>query len=383
MAVRKYRGYDPFDAALSPLARRLAGSRWATVAWIQLHRRLPFQLRPLVGVEPHVNPKTLALALQGHLRLGGGGGGSGTGGDVEPGEGTHLAEALALTRSLVAARRDGGWGYPFPWANRHFHVPAGTPASVPTAFSVHALLDVAGTGLPMEPELEGAAEGAARFLAERLNRVPAEGGFLFSYTPLDERGVHNASLLSASVLARAGRRWEDEGLLELAAEAARATVRAQRADGSWPYGLTRRDGWVDSYHTGYILTALRGLRRDLAEADSRDLELDGCLDRGFAYWRQAFLQGPAVTVSPGRAYPVESHALAQGILTLLEFAREWDEGVAEASRLGWWALAHLRRGDGSFMWWKGRMRVNRIPYMRWVQAWVFRALSELAAWEAP
>lgn len=371
MAEREFRGYDPFDGALSPLARPLAVSRWAMVAWTQLHRRLPLQLRPVLGIRPHVNPKTPALAIQGHLRLA-----AGEGLSAEVREG-HREEVRRLAGILQELRgKEGGWGYPFRWANRHFSVPAGTPASVPTAFAVHALMDAAEDGAEDEARVHEAAEAAARLLAEGLNRIEVEGGFLLSYTPLDHRGVHNASLLSASVLARVGRRMGDASLLEAASGAVGAALRAQRPDGSWPYGITRRDAWVDPYHTGYILTALRSLRSDLGRPGLGD-----ALSRGFEYWRSEFLQGPAVAPRPGGAWPVDAHALAQGILTLREFEEEWSEARTAAVRLGAWALDNLARGDGSYAFCKGRVLSNRIPYMRWVQAWMFVGLSELAAWE--
>ena len=73
MQARDWDGVDPFDGLRSPLAAPLRGLRWPAVAWIQLHRRLRVDLRPVVGVRPHTNPKALSLTLQGVLALRGGG----------------------------------------------------------------------------------------------------------------------------------------------------------------------------------------------------------------------------------------------------------------------------------------------------------------------
>ena len=59
--ARGWRGYDPYDGLNSPLARVLPG-KFARQAWTQLHRRSPINLRPLCGIEPTLNAKTLALA---------------------------------------------------------------------------------------------------------------------------------------------------------------------------------------------------------------------------------------------------------------------------------------------------------------------------------
>jgi hypothetical protein len=369
MASRNFEGYDPFDAASAPWVRPLLGSRWGTVAWIQLHRRLPVQLRPLCGVPRHVNPKTLALVLEGLQALQAPG--------LDP-----VARAL-----LSLQGRDGGWGYPFPWANRHFRVPAGTSASVPTAFAVHALLSAAQGGEVSDEvrvEAQGAAIRAARFLAEDLNEIPAPGGALLSYTPLDRRGVHNASLLSASVLGRVARLTGDGIGVPRAHAALSATVAAFPAPFPaplWPYGLTRRDAWVDSYHTGYILNALTHLARDLgpdlsAEACSALAALQG---EAFERWRGHFLEGSgAVRYRPGRAYPVEAHGAAQAILTLLQFRHLAPDAVAQAEQVGHWVESYLALRSGAYALEQGRFMRNPVPYMRWVQAWVFRALAELA-----
>src|SRR6266545_3499717 len=65
-----YRGYDPYDALESPLFRLpLLRRRMARLAGQQLLRRLPLNVRPLLGIPKGYNPVTLALALQGYAYL--------------------------------------------------------------------------------------------------------------------------------------------------------------------------------------------------------------------------------------------------------------------------------------------------------------------------
>lgn len=360
MRERDFRGWDPFDLLASPLVRGLSfGARLPAVAWTQLGRRSPVQLRGLLGVPRTVNPKTLGLVVAGSCRL--------EGGD----EAVDMVERL-----LDLERPGGGWGYPFPWANRAFRVPADTPASVPTAFVGHALMDVLEGGSAVEGgEVEGAVVRAAEWARSELGRLPGpDGTFCFTYTPLDQRGVHNANALTASLLARAGRRLDDQGLLDAALRAARFTVRAQADDGSWRYGSGSGDRWIDSYHTGYLLWALETVGRALATD-----ELDEAVDRGLRYWQGAFFRGPAVSLRPGGTYPVDMHAVAQAVLTALRFRDRLDRGRALAESLGRWSVRRMRAPDGHFHYRRHRLLTNRVPYMRWVQAWAFRAFAELAA----
>ena len=42
-------------------------------------------------------------------------------------------------------------------------------------------------------------------------------------------------------------------------------------------------------------------------------------------------------------------------------------------------LRHMYSGRGFFYFRRGRLLINRIPYMRWSQAWAFHALTEYLA----
>src|SRR5882672_2820762 len=69
---RHWRGYDPYDALLSPLARwpLLGNSRLFRLALTQAVKRLPINLRPLLGIKGGINPKALALFLSAAARAG-------------------------------------------------------------------------------------------------------------------------------------------------------------------------------------------------------------------------------------------------------------------------------------------------------------------------
>jgi len=353
LVERDLRGWDPYDALAAPLVRALAPGRWGKVAWTQLLRRSPVQLRGLLGVPRLPNPKADALVLESRLRRSTG----------------SVSELVAKLERTAADQ--GGWGYPFAWANREALVPAGTPNAVVTAFVGHALLDARDAGQPVR---EDVLLSAGRFIAEDLHRLGGGNGtFCFSYTPVDRRGVHNASVLAASLLARLGVAFDRPAWRGGAEAAARFTLAAQRADGSWPYGIRARSGWVDSFHTGYVLVALDRIDATLGTGTARP-----AVERGLAYWTETFLVPPAVAHRPGRPHPVDMHAVAHAILTLLHFRARVSDARARAAGLADWSLGEMRAEDGSFHYlWRPR-GTNRLPYFRWVQAWMLRALTELA-----
>lgn len=366
MRARDYAGHDPHDFLNSPLVRLLSlRSRWLAAAWTQLGKRSPVQLRPLIGAPARRNAKGIGLVVSAHARLF-----RATGSERFRTGARSLVEWLA---SNAAVKGPGsGWGYPFPWANRDFFAPPGTPSGVATAFIGHALLDAAETfGWADAAEL---ALGAGEFLLRGLNRIPGPGGtFCFSYTPLDRRAVHNANLLAASLLARLAARGGPAELAETALAAAGFSVGAQRPDGAWPYGAGARNAWVDSFHTSYTLVALHGIRRHLGTT-----EHEGALERGIAYWRRSFFDGPAVGFYANAPYPIDLHAVAHSIVALIALRERIPDAVAAAERLAEWSLGEMRDSRGYFYYQKHRSYRNRLPYMRWIQSWMLLALADLA-----
>ena len=65
-----YAGYDPYDTLNSPLSGLLSlGTRFGRIALTQFGRRSPINLRKLLLIKRGVNPKALALFLEGYAKL--------------------------------------------------------------------------------------------------------------------------------------------------------------------------------------------------------------------------------------------------------------------------------------------------------------------------
>jgi hypothetical protein len=157
--------------------------------------------------------------------------------------------------------------------------------------------------------------------------------------------------------------------------AARYSIRRQRSDGSWPYGEHPGQQWIDSFHTGYNLLALRHVARHLDMGES-----ESALRNGFTFYRAQFFEPDGVVkYYHNRTYPIDIHAVAHAILTLSEF-RDLDRANLDvADCVIQWAARHLRSIQGFFHYQQWPRWTNRIPYVRWGQAWMLLALAERAA----
>jgi len=369
-----FKGWDPFDALNSPLLKFLTfKNRRLGQVWVQLVKNNPVNLRRVLGIPKTYNAKGMGLFLASYWRK-----------YILTGQPAYKERALFFADWLQANSSAGyagmGWGYPFDWPNRGFFAPAGTPTLVNTAFIGLAFLDLLAIPDPTGQCTWGdmplqVARSACEFILRDLSvDRSSPGARAFSYTPLDQRYVHNANVLGAWLLAEVGMRSGEAELSSASLEAARYASRCQRADGSWRYGEAAQDGWVDNFHTGYVLVALKNIARCLDTT-----EFDDVISLGYRYWKGTFfLPDGMPKYYAGKVYPVDAHCIAQGILTFLAFSDQDPQAVQSAWRVAEWGLDRMQAPEGFFYYQIGPVYRNRIPYMRWTQAWMQRALTELA-----
>ena len=190
------------------------------------------------------------------------------------------------------------WGYNFDWQSRSFFLPRGTPTIVPTAFAARALCEAA--EVISRDEYLPFARTICDFILNDLNRSEETSDEVcFSYSPLDQTRVFNASLLAGEVLATVGGQLGEQSLIDWAMKAALYVVRRQRADGSWAYGEDSHQGWADNFHTAYILTSLSRIMDAGAEplavasgssqpSGKPSSDFDNSLRRGYDFWTERF-----------------------------------------------------------------------------------------------
>jgi hypothetical protein len=375
--ARGYAGSDPFDALNSRLfqATPLRHSRLARIAWTQLFKRSPFDLRPLALVPAARNAKgtaLFALAWLSRLRSARGEGDEARAAEAE-------TEARALLDDLLASRVEtpgGGaaWGYNFDWQGRAFYAPRGTPTVVPTAFAARAFVEAAQT-LNEAAHLE-VARSCCRFFLEDLPRAGTGDEVCFGYVPHAPTRIYNASLLAGETLGSVGRATGERELCERALSSARYVARRQRADGAWAYGEEPYQSWVDNFHTAFLLLSLE---RILGDCGARaDAEIDAALRRGYDFWLSRFFlaDGWPKYYEHG-PYPADAHSAAAAVVALCGLGRIDAGAHAHAERIARWALENLRDRRGFFYYQRRRLRTVRTPHMRWAQAWMLYALARL------
>ncbi len=359
--AENFKGYDPYDALNSPLLRLAGlGQKWPRIAVIQAMKRSPINFRPLLLVKKGYNPKGLGLFLGSYAKLF-----ATTGDEQARDRAFELLELLAKHRSPNTS--GNGWGYNFDWQSRAFFVPKETPTIVNSSFIGHALLD-AYEMIGDERFLQMALP-IREFLLNDLYRTVEGDKFCFSYTPIDQTIVHNANLLGASLLIRLNQYEASAEGRAAALSSLEYSMSYQREDGSWWYADTDFQKWIDSFHTGFNLQAIRYFL-DLGEANGHT----SAYKKGVDFYADNFFE-PDGTAKyfHDRVLPEDIHSYAQAMVFFSGMGQGYKSLVDNTAKK---MLETFRDPSGYFYFQRRKGKAIAIPYIRWAQSWAFHGLSE-------
>jgi hypothetical protein len=301
------------------------------------------------------------------------------------GEAKHLERAIALGEEImgysIPGFRGPCWGYPFDWQNNKDEVwPKNTPYITCTPYCYEAYLGLfEATGNPKYREW---IEGIAEFVHGDLKDLPtgpdtAAG----SYSPFDQRQVVNATAYRAYVLADAGKRFGRQDYLAASRRNLNFVLESQAADGSWLYAMNEKKSYIDNFHTCFNLKNLFKIHR--IEPDAR---IEDSIRRGFAYYREHLIDAegnpkPFAVKPRMQLAKLEMYDFAEGI-TLGALIGEMIPEAGELARSLADKLIHehqLPAGHFVTRVFRGGFR-HRFPFLRWSQAQLFYALTNL--WKA-
>ena len=361
-----YKGYDPYDGLNSTVFQSLPllnRNKYARLVWIQFFKLFPLNLRKLVGIKKEYNPKALGLFLSVYCNL------------SEMRTGNDYSDKISFFHkqllSLISLNWSGAcWGYNFDWQAKAFYQPKHTPTVVATSFISNAFLDA--YELTKSPEYLEIARSSCDFIIKDLNRTwDSNGDFAFSYSPLDNSVVFNASLLASRLLARVYEKTKEDNLLSIARKSVSFCCNHQKTDGSWSYGTADFHRWIDNFHTGYNLECISDYMKF-----SGDKSYENNLRKGFDYYINTFFTEKGISKYYNNSvYPVDIHAPAQLVITLSKL-NKFEEYRALLDNVLGWTIENMQSPKGYFYYRKNRFYKSRISYMRWAQAWMFYALSE-------
>lgn len=373
----QFKGWDPYDGLNSKVFQAvpfLKKSALCRLVMIQGFKRCPVNLRRIARVPKEHNAKGIGLFLSGychlyhalreHPDL-----------QKDLGSPEECEKNIRYLADLLLKMQSKGyhgacWGYNFDWqARRLFLFPKFTPTVVATNFCATALMEA--YEITKKEEYLNTALSAADFVINDLHRTPYEGGFLFSYSPLQGNDtVFNASLLGARLLSFCYHYTGKEEYKNLAEETVKACCAGQQEDGGWVYGMLPVQNWMDSFHTGYNLDALVAYQQLTG-----DRKFSHYIEKGFDFYiRQFFHEDGMPKYYHDRTYPIDIHCPGQLLVTLSNLKR-YDAFGDLAQKVLKWTLQNMQDEKGYFYYQLKPGISSKISYMRWSNAFMFHAMS--------
>ena len=163
----------------------------------------------------------------------------------------------------------------------------------------------------------------------------------------------------------------EERLLDYAESAYQFSTQHQLDDGSWFYGEAEIHDWIDSFHTGFNLEALHWYDKSLYKGT-----YESQIRRGLEFYLDNFfLDDGTPKFYPNSTYPIDIHCSAQALVTLSKL-RDYDShAVSMLEQVLRWTIENMQDPKGFFYFRKGKILKNKIPYIRWGQAWMLRGLT--------
>lgn len=366
-----YSGFDPYDALNSSTLNSLK-SRLLKLISTQVLVHSPINLRNFLRIAPGKNPKAIGIFLQAYCKLF-------MCHQIEKKDFNSIEKNLVdfLLENRSTGYSGDCWGFNFNWQDLNRYSKNGLPTVVVTSYVANSFLDL--YELTKNKKYLEIARSSCEFILKDLYITKTDKGICFSYTPVDKFIVHNANALGAALLARVYAHTKEDYLFDYSKQAFDFLISYQKDNGSWAYSVDlnqKRERLQTDFHQGFILDSLCNYltytnlsNETYVKTLVKGLEFYITMQfhpSGYSYWRLPM------------KWPVDIHNQAQGIITGCTLYKFFDqEKYLEFSRkIIDWTVKYMQDPTGYFYYQKWPIFTNKIPYMRWGQAWMMLAISK-------
>ncbi|MHA1365134.1 MAG: hypothetical protein ACTSP5_01820 [Candidatus Heimdallarchaeota archaeon] len=375
IASNGWAGYDPYDIQCAYFLHKFAGKnklmKFLHARLFRFFNRTPKASRKFLRIKPQVNAKGMGLFTSAYCSL------YNTFKDEK-----YLEKAKFIADWLIKNTNpnyEGAcWGYPFSWQNIIFN-PRGTPSGVVSSAVGHGLWDL--YQITKEKKYLDVCELICLFFLNSLNRTENKNGLIFSYTPLDNFQVHNASLFVAEFLIRIGKTLNRKGWVNLGLKAINFTLKEQNEDGSIYYwnekqaeelGISLR---TDHYHSGFEMRMLYNSWKNTGKTEIKD-----GLDSYYAFYEKTFFDKEYAPVDFINGITTDVHTCAEALILNSTFYNLFNYSKEILPKTIPWIIENMQTSEGWFRYTftrkKKKNKTINIPYLRWGQAWMLLGLSK-------
>lgn len=373
-----WEGFDPYDIKEIPWIRKTtsAGKNNFILevfreSLFEIFNFFPLTFRKILNVEPRINAKAMGLFSSAYLDLYG---------SLNKKEYlNHSKDCLSwLAQNTSQGYKGMSWGYPFDWQSKML-IKKSTPNGIVTTVVGEAFWKW--YKLSKEKHYLETCQKICEFLISLPKDLIDDDSLCFSYTPAFINHVHNLNLFVAEFLLKIGLEINNRYWIDTAMKAVNYTISSQLENGSFDYNgpPEKQRNFVDNYHTGFVLRMLFSiwnLTNDRRIYDS----LERCYNH---YINNFFENGQIPKLLAHRKYRLDIHSCAESINCLCELSAQFNSALPLANHIAEWTINNLQDKQGYFYYgilksrFFGIIYTSKIPYIRWGQAWMIKALSNL------
>jgi uncharacterized protein YyaL (SSP411 family) len=366
----QYLGWDIYDGLNSPLLRDIK-SHYLRVFVLQANKYCPINMRPFLKIEKGLDLKGMTLFAQAYASL-----------YTATDDKRYLTEMQNAVEFIKEKSLKKNCGYDC-WASHYYpytSINGSTlslelPDIIGTSQAIIALIESYKiTKNAVEKEI---ASSAIDYLVNELFIDDAEIPF-FKYTGSNEDPkliTLNASAQALEAVSAFQKLEYRSNLKSICEKASQTLLHTQRDDGSWVYSIHRNGSTKRvqlDFHQGYIID---GLLAYLPYSNDQD-SIRNCIARASDYYQNILFRrdGRGYYRHP-LPYPIDIHNQAQGIITFSKLSSLDRDYLDFANEIALWTVKNMQDRSGYFYYQKWPVMTNKIPHMRWGQAWMMLALA--------
>lgn len=359
----RYKGYEPFDGLSSWFRPLCFGNLMGERLLQQLIRQSPLNLRPLFGIKEQESTKGRGYMAAAYLLR-----------YRTTGDSNYLAKAEMcldwLDKNKAPKFTDHSWSNCFDFSSRGGKYTRHDPIIVWTSLIGHAYLDA--YEITKEQRWLTIADSAARWVF-KLPREKTDSGNCLSYLSFVQSSIHNANMLGAGLLARVGKFTGNAEYQKVAQSAMWYSCSRQLPDGSWWYAEEPKYHWIDNFHTGYNLDALKHYIDSTGDETWR-----GNMRRGLEFFKANFFEADGCPkYYHNRRYPIDSQCAGQAMETLANFSDDDPSCLDLGVRCAQWTTRNMQAADGHFYYRIYPWGKARTAMLHWGQATIYKGLAQL------
>jgi hypothetical protein len=303
---REYKSYDVFDALNStPLNHLLKNNIFLRRVAIQVNARMPFNVRPMLGIKKMIHTKTISDLLSIYTMMY-----KRTNDDLYKAKAIKMFDMLWERRIII--EKGFGWGLNFPYATRFTNADEQTPNLYNTINATHSIIDFYETFHTID--LNPIIDGVLFFILEYLGVVKENEttSWLRYYPKQTGMPTPNVNATSASLFVRINSLIKNRVDSSLIQKLLNFVKTSQNKDGSWFYTTTDNGKWIDGFHTGFILESLAHIKFIDTSYDVEEM-----LEKGTEFFLSHLIDSNNTPkYFHTSTYPIESQNCAQCIQTL-------------------------------------------------------------------